>query len=131
MLPYIWTIDFVVGTNEDWRDILTLYEPWDGASDGEAPPAEHDTLDLTAATFAMHLRRAPGDTTAALILSSANSRLGLSGTPTDGRLIWNVDKTVMSKIAPGIYVHDITMAQGGVDRVVARGTVEIVLGVTP
>lgn len=131
MSPYVWTIDFLVGTNEDWRDVITLYEPWDGASDGEPPPAEHDTVDLTAATFAMHLRKSLGDTSAALVLTSANNRLGLSGTPTDGRLMWNVDKTVMSKIAPGTYLHDIVMTQGGVDRVIARGTVEITKGVTP
>lgn len=131
MLPYIWTIDFVVGTNEDWRDVITLYEPWSGASAGEAPPPDQPKVNLTAATFAMHLRKAVGDTTAALVLSSANSRLGLSGAPADGRLIWNIDKTVMSKIAPGLYVHDIVMVQGSVDRVIARGTVEVVKGVTP
>ena len=130
MDPLIWEVDFVVQTNEDWRDILTLYEPWEGMDGSTPPPAEQPKIDLTDAVFSMHLRSEVDATIVALSLTSANGRIGLSGTPADGKIIWNVDVAVMATVAPGIYVYDLVMTQDEVERVIARGTVEVVKGVT-
>lgn len=130
MDPLIWEVDFVVQTNEDWRDIITLYEPWDGMDGSTPPPAEQPKIDLTDAVFSMHLRSEVDATIVALSLTSANGRIGHSGTPNDGKIIWNVDVAVMSTVAPGIYVYDLVMTQDEVDRVIARGAVEVVKGVT-
>ncbi len=117
-------LNFVVSTNEDWRDTLEIKK---------GDPAEH--VDLTGSTFEAHMRAPIESLIPDMILSTANTRLFFDPDQDDedlkGRLSFNVPKELMQYVVPATYEIDIlwTNPEGQVDRIVA-GKVIAQRGVT-
>lgn len=118
----LWTIDFQVATNEDWRDNILLVTDL-----GESSEA---AFDLSGSSFLMHLRQSPEAQRIDLLLSTDNGRIVIDD-PSTGLIRFDVAQEIIEGLNPGVYFHDIvwTMAD---DRKVnlASGTVTVDLGVT-
>lgn len=115
-----YVIDFECPTNQDWADSFVIK-----AGDPLAP------RDLTGCAFQMHIRRAPEDTRALMILNGPNGRLGISGDPEDGTIAIYVPDEHVQRIPPGEYAHDILMFDASNNpKRIAVGTVTVLLGVT-
>lgn len=115
-------MDFLCPTNEDWSDTWQM-----GTGEGE----DFTPLDLTGCVFVMHVRRVAAATPAAMILSSINGRIGVSGDPDLGQVAIYVPDEEVQRLEPGEYVHDIVMINAnGNPRRFATGTVTVEQGVT-
>lgn len=123
-------INYLVATNEDWRDGLEI-------ATGEAE--ERTPVSLIGSSFIAHIRRADDALNAVMVASTDNGRLviaeemGTGGDPESvGVLLWNIsDDEVRQHFEPGEYVYDILWFEpgGGVDMIVA-GKIEVVRGIT-
>ncbi|GAA4180238.1 hypothetical protein [Shinella granuli] len=118
----LWTINFQVSTNEDWRDNILLVTDL-----GESSEA---AFDLSGSSLLMHLRQSPEAQRIDLLLSTDNGRIVIDD-PSTGLISFDVAQETVEGLNPGVYFHDIvwTMAD---DRKVnlASGTVTVDLGVT-
>ncbi|WAJ27140.1 hypothetical protein [Antarcticirhabdus aurantiaca] len=114
------TVDFLIATNEDWRDALTLTE-----GEAETP------VNLAGSSFVAQLRQPAEALHIILEASTANGMLQITAPTTDGTVAWNVPPEVLRLIPPGDYAYDMvwTNADGIVDRFVA-GKVTIQRGIT-
>jgi hypothetical protein len=117
-------LDFIVSTNEDWRDTMEIKE---------GDPLAF--VDLTGSTFAAHLRAPIESLIPDLIMDTTNGKLFFDPDQADedlvGRLSFNVPKAEMQYIHPATYEIDIlwTNPDGLVKRIVA-GKVYAQRGVT-
>jgi len=117
-------INYLVSTNEDWRDGFLIEE-------AAAP------VDLTGSSFIAHIRETENTLSIVLAASTDNGLLeiapdqGDTGSETTGVVSWNVPETTMRLIEPGEYVWDIVWidADGNQD-MIAAGSVEIKRGIT-
>lgn len=118
----LWTINFQVSTNEDWRDNILLVT--------DIGETSETAFDLTGSSFLMHLRGSPQAQRIDLLLSTDNGRIVI-GDPATGLISFDVAQFVVEGINPGIYYHDIVWTMADDRRVnLASGTVNVVLGVT-
>lgn len=123
-------INYLVSTNEDWRDGLTIAS---GEGNEEGP------VSLVGSSFIAHVRRAEDALAIVMVASTDNGRLVIAeelDTGSDpesvGVLLWNVtDDEVRQHFEPGSYVYDILWFEPGgtVDMIVA-GKIEVVRGIT-
>lgn len=120
-------INYLVSTNEDWRDGLTI-----ASGEGDEP------VSLVGSSFIAHVRRAEDALAIVMVASTDNGRLVIAeeldtgGDPENaGVLLWNVTDDEMRLIEPGEYVYDILWFEPGgtVDMIVA-GKIEVVRGIT-
>lgn len=119
----LWTINFAVATNEDWRDSISLV-----TNPGESDEAPYD---LTGSSFAMQLRNVAESLRVVLDLSTDNGRIIIGDPETDGDLSIIVPQAVIDDIGPGIFIHDIVWTRGdGAIVNLAAGTVTFTLGIT-
>lgn len=119
----LWTINFAVATNEDWRDSISLV-----TNPGESDEAPYD---LTGSSFSMQLRNVAESLRVVLDLSTDNGRIIVADPETDGNLSIFVPREVIDDIGPGMFVHDIVWTRGdGAIVNLAAGTVTFTLGVT-
>jgi hypothetical protein len=114
-------IDYLLKTNEDWQDSIEL-------DDGAVSPTP---LDVTGSSFLAHVRTEPDSLDIVLAASTANNMLVIAEDPTTGVVSWNVPKSVLSLIEPGVYVYDMvwTKADTSEDTVV-EGTITVKRGIT-
>lgn len=112
-------VDYIVATNEDWRDTLDLT-----SGDADTP------VDLTGSIFIAHLRPAPDTLYTTIEASTLNGRIVIADAKT-GQISWNINTDEMRLIAPGVYFYDIVWisAENAVDNFVA-GTVTVIRGIT-
>ena len=114
-------VDYLVLTNEDWRDGLVITAD----DDGDVP------VDLTGSSFLAHIRDNADRLHVIVTASTDNGKLVVSDPPTDGVLSWNINADEMATITPGDYVYDIvwTTAGGVIDTIIA-GKITVKRGVT-
>jgi hypothetical protein len=112
-------VNYLVKTNEDWTDGLFF-------GDGADPPEPED---LTGSSFHAQLRVSPEAAFVHLDASTSNGLL-IIDLPT-AIVSWNVSRSVMRTIPPGVYVYDMlwTRADGTAD-VEVEGIVTVEQGVT-
>lgn len=117
-------IDYLVLTNEDWRDGIVI-------EDDDGP------VDLTDSTFVAHIRETANKLSIILAASTDNGLLeiapdqGDTGSETTGVVSWNVPETTMRLIVPGEYVWDIVWIDADGNRdTIAGGAIEIRRGIT-
>jgi hypothetical protein len=114
-------IDYLVLTNEDWEDSIELD---DGAEDPEP-------LDLTGSSFKSQLRTEEGSLTVVLECSTDNGRLVIDADPLTGKVSFNVSKSMLSLMTPGVYVYDTVWIKPDLSQdTVAAGTVTVKRGIT-
>jgi hypothetical protein len=117
-------IDYLVSTNEDWRDSLLIAE-------------DEEPVDLTGSSFIAHIRETKDTLSIILAASTDNGLLEIAPNQGEtfsvdtGVVSWNVAETTMRLIEPGKYVWDIVWidADGNQD-MIAAGSIEIVRGIT-
>lgn len=119
----LWTVNFVVATNEDWRDSISLV-----TNPGESDEAPYD---LTGSSFSMQLRNVAESLRVVLDLSTDNGRIIVADPETGGNLSIFVPKSAIDEIGPGSFSHDIIWTRGdGAIVNLAAGTVTFTLGIT-
>lgn len=114
-------VDYLVRTNEDWRDSLNL-------TSGVGEEAE--PVDLTGSTFAAQIRSSPDALFVLLEASTTNGRLVIADAA-GGVLSWNITADEMATLVPATYAYDIvwTNPDGLIDTFVA-GTLTVERGIT-
>lgn len=118
----LWTINFQVSTNEDWRDNILLVTDFGESSE--------TAFDLSDSSFLMHLRQSPEAQRIDLLLSTDNGRIVIDD-PATGLISFDVEQEVVEGLNPGVYVHDIVWIMADDRKVnLASGTVTVYLGVT-
>ncbi|HEY8356696.1 MAG TPA: hypothetical protein VIL30_04465 [Ramlibacter sp.] len=111
------TVNYLVLTNEDWRDTLELEN-------------NGDPVDLTGSAFRAQLRTTADTLAVALDASTSNGRMVIADAP-GGILSWNVAPEVLEDMEPGTYVYDIVWTTpGGVEDTIVDGTITLKRGVT-
>lgn len=119
----LWTINFAVATNEDWRDSISLV-----TNPGESDETPYD---LTGSSFSMQLRNVAESLRVVLDLSTENGRIVVADPEPDGNLSIMVPQSVIDDVGPGIFIHDIVWTRGdGAIVNLAAGTVTFTLGIT-
>jgi hypothetical protein len=118
------TIDYAVKQNEDWIDSFQIFDATDEGEPG-------DPRDLTGSSFRAHFRADPDGATVYLEASTDNGRLQVGDDPVEGWVHWNVPRSVLKGVPPGIYHYDVvwTDAGGAVDTV-AEGIWTLKIGIT-
>ncbi|WP_019997235.1 hypothetical protein [Aureimonas ureilytica] len=113
-------VNYLVSTNEDWRDAIALVQ-------GEA----EDPVDITDDEFVAQLRLPVEALHVLLEASTTNGFLQIVPPGTTGLLAWNVPASIMRTLPPGIYPYDMVWTREGnaIDRF-AAGIVTIERGVT-
>lgn len=115
-------VDYLVLTNEDWRDTLDLFVGDD--------PETGDPVDLTGSSFRAQLRTSEHTLNVSLECSTTNGRLVVDE-PASGRVSWNVPPEILRTLEPGVYVYDMVWTNaGGVEDTFIAGTVTIKRGIT-
>jgi hypothetical protein len=109
-------MSMTVGNNEDWIDGLEY-------QDLQSPP---QPIDLTGIEFEMELRSAAQAATVVLLAATDNNLIRVAGNT------WQllVPAPTMLLIPPATYVFDMLGFGDGYTRMLASGTVTVVLGVT-
>lgn len=92
-------------------------------------PATGQAIDLTGSTHVMQVRKTPEDSGVVLECSTTNSRIATTNAAT-GRYQISVSKAVMAAIAPGTYVYDYVVTQGGTATRMFGGDFVVAQGVT-
>lgn len=112
-------VDYLVYTNEDWRDTLQLT-----TGEDETP------IDLTGCSLRAHVRKTKNTLKKLIDASTLNGRLVIVDAPA-GVVAWDVPVAEIELIEPGVYPYDmvLTDADGNVDAF-AAGTLTIERGVT-
>ena len=108
-------VNFHVADNEDLRQSFALTDAVSAA------------IDLSGASFEMHIATAAGD--AVLELSTANGRIALIS-PTTGHFEVSVPAAVIGTLPEGIYRHDLIMVRASRTKRVWSGGLTIERGVT-
>lgn len=112
-------VDYLVTTNEDWRDALELTD------DQDAP------IDLSGSTFLAHIRESSDSLSVALVASTENGRLAIADPPTSGIIAWNLAASELALVPPGVYVYDIVWTSAGdIADTVVGGTITVKRGIT-
>lgn len=114
-------VDYLVRTNEDWRDSLSL-------TTGVGDDAE--AVDLTGSTFSAQIRSTPDTLLVLMEASTTNGKLVIADAA-GGVLSWNIAADEMATLVPAIYAYDMvwTNPDGIIDTFVA-GTLTVERGIT-
>ncbi len=108
-------------TNEDWIDAVQFND------------AAEQPISLAGISFRMHLRPTPDALEVDLETSTANGRIVIGGI-NDSVLSFNVPVAVMSSLPPrgngDPYDFDVVAIADGYSRVIMRGTLKLVRGIT-
>jgi hypothetical protein len=109
-------MNMTVWTNADWLDGLEYH-------DLATPP---QPIDLTGIEFEMEMRSNPPAVTVVLKATTDNGLIQVYSNTWQ----FNIPASTMSLIPPTTYVYDMLAVADGHIRIIASGTVDVILGVT-